>query len=66
MDLPLTVRRYVNAHRPTPTPGERAQEERRWILEMALRGHDVGRTFVHGVRVDTAAGSGNAWQAAAA
>ncbi|MFF4607961.1 hypothetical protein ACFY12_35140 [Streptomyces sp. NPDC001339] len=32
-------------------PKRRAQAERRWALDMALRGIDVGPTTIHGVHV---------------
>ncbi|MGW4202487.1 hypothetical protein [Streptomyces sp. NPDC004726] len=38
--------------RPRPdSPEERAQAERRWVLEMAIRGLDAGPAVIHGVRV---------------
>ncbi|MFM9368255.1 hypothetical protein [Streptomyces sp. Da 82-17] len=55
IDPPLwnTLRPYVHVHaRPRLVPAEhRAQAQRRWALEMALRGRDVGPERIHGVRV---------------
>ncbi|MEV7557003.1 hypothetical protein [Streptomyces sp. NPDC089795] len=47
------VRPYVTAspRRRTDEPKLRAQAERRWALEMALRGIDVGPTVIHGRQV---------------
>jgi hypothetical protein len=46
------VRPYVTAPRRHPDdPARLAQAERRWALEMALRGIDVGPTTIHGVHV---------------
>ncbi|MFD9813695.1 hypothetical protein [Streptomyces sp. NPDC059080] len=47
------VRPYVLARpRRRPTDAKsRAQADRRWQLDMALRGHDVGPTRIHGVHV---------------
>ncbi|MDI3388159.1 hypothetical protein QIS99_18405 [Streptomyces sp. B-S-A8] len=57
VDPPLwnTLRPYVHIHvhtraKPVP-PKQRAQAHRRWALEMALRGRDVGPERIHGVRV---------------
>ncbi|MDI3408400.1 hypothetical protein [Streptomyces cavernicola] len=55
VDPPLwnTLRPYVHIHaRPKHVPPEqRAQAQRRWALDMALRGRDVGPERIHGVRV---------------
>lgn len=57
LDPPLwnTCRPYVFPHaRMQPLPPEQAaQAHRRWTLEMALRGRDVGAEVIHGVRVGT-------------
>lgn len=45
-------------------PVRRAQAERRWALEMALRGIDVGPSVIHGVHVG--AGNHTAWAAVGA
>ncbi|MFE5562162.1 hypothetical protein [Streptomyces sp. NPDC056544] len=47
------VRPYVTAspHRRPDDPKHRAQAERRWALDMALRGIDVGPTVIHGRQV---------------
>lgn len=47
------VRPYVTAPRRAqlPTPEQRAQAYRRWALDMATRGIDVGPTSIHGVHV---------------
>lgn len=46
------VRPYVTAPRGRPDdPKRRAQAERRWALDMALRGIDVGPTVIHGRQV---------------
>ncbi|NBE57042.1 hypothetical protein GUY60_37660, partial [Streptomyces sp. YC537] len=55
VDPPIwnTLRPYVFPHaraKPVP-PEQRAQAHRRWALEMALRGLDVGPEVIHGVRV---------------
>lgn len=52
-ELPLSVRPYVLAPRaPEPAdPEHLAQAERRWALDMALRGIDVGPSRIHGVDV---------------
>ncbi|KPC61207.1 hypothetical protein [Streptomyces chattanoogensis] len=52
-ELPLPVRPYVLAPRaPEPAdPEHLAQAERRWALDMALRGIDVGPSRIHGVEV---------------
>ncbi len=33
------------------SPERQAQAERRWVLDMALRGMDVGPVVIHGVRL---------------
>lgn len=47
------VRPYVTAgpRLREDDPKRRAQAERRWALDMALRGIDVGPTVIHGRRV---------------
>lgn len=47
------VRPYVLARPRKRVNGleDRVQAERRWALDMALRGHDVGPTKIHGVHV---------------
>ncbi|MDT0346742.1 hypothetical protein [Streptomyces litchfieldiae] len=46
------VRPYLTAPRRHSDDAEHlAQAERRWALEMALRGIDVGPTTIHGVHV---------------
>lgn len=47
------VRPYVTAspYRRQDDPKRRAQAERRWALDMALRGIDVGPTVIHGRQV---------------
>jgi hypothetical protein len=46
------VRPYLTAPRQhLDDPKCLAQAERRWALEMALRGIDVGPTTIHGVHV---------------
>ncbi|MFI5759684.1 hypothetical protein ACIA8F_01935 [Streptomyces sp. NPDC051563] len=47
------VRPYVIAppRRRPDDPKRRAQAERRWALDMALRGIDVGPTVIHGRQV---------------
>ncbi|MBT2543549.1 hypothetical protein J7E99_23365 [Streptomyces sp. ISL-44] len=47
------VRPYVTAspRRRPDDPERRAQAERRWALDMALRGIDVGPTVIHGRQV---------------
>ncbi|MFJ6748253.1 hypothetical protein ACIQNI_08690 [Streptomyces sp. NPDC091266] len=51
-DIPL-VRPYVLARPRKHGNGlkDRVQAERRWALDMALRGYDVGPTKIHGVHV---------------
>jgi hypothetical protein len=53
MDTINPVRPYVLAEpRKRPDdPERRAQDERRWMLEMAERGIDVGPSVIHGVYV---------------
>ncbi|MEU9112954.1 hypothetical protein AB0D04_14490 [Streptomyces sp. NPDC048483] len=52
-ELPVPVRPYVlEPHVPQANDPERiAQAERRWALDMALRGIDVGPSRIHGVEV---------------
>lgn len=52
-DIISPVRPYVLAEpRKRPdSPERRAQAERRWALEMAERGIDVGPSVIHGVHV---------------
>ncbi|WP_046777489.1 hypothetical protein [Streptomyces yangpuensis] len=47
------VRPYVTAspRRRPDDPKRRAQAERRWALDMALRGIDVGPTVIHGRQI---------------
>jgi hypothetical protein len=53
MDTTTPVRPYVLAEpRKRPDdPERRVQAERRWALEMAERGIDVGPSVIHGVHV---------------
>ncbi|MGP3947238.1 hypothetical protein [Streptomyces sp. 7N604] len=53
MDTLSPVRPYVTtpARRRPDDPERGAQAERRWALEMALRGIDVGPATIHGVHV---------------
>lgn len=53
VDTISPVRPYVltEPRRRPDTPERRAQAERRWALEMALRGIDVGPATIHGVHV---------------
>lgn len=53
VDTISPVRPYVLAEpRKRPdSPERRAQAERRWALEMAERGFDVGPSVIHGVHV---------------
>lgn len=53
VDTTSPVRPYVltRARRRPGSPEQRAQAERRWALEMALRGIDVGPATIHGVHV---------------
>jgi hypothetical protein len=53
IDKTNPVRPYVlSASRGRPlNPRQRAQAERRWALDMALRGIDVGPAMIHGVHV---------------
>lgn len=53
VDVLNPVRPYVAAlpRRHPDHPERRAQAERRWALEMALRGIDVGPDMIHGVHV---------------
>ncbi|MFF4696634.1 hypothetical protein [Streptomyces chattanoogensis] len=58
-ELPLPVRPYVLAPRAPETtdPEHLAQAERRWALDMALRGIDVGPSRIHGVEVSPGRGT---------
>ncbi|WP_407550745.1 hypothetical protein QOM21_16000 [Streptomyces sp. Pv4-95] len=56
MDTPSRVRPYLlSRHRSVregeDSPERQAQAERRWVLDMALRGMDVGPVVIHGVRL---------------
>lgn len=53
VDTLSPVRPYVlSGHRRRPeSPEHKAQAERRWALDMALRGIDVGPATIHGVHV---------------
>ncbi|MET7487157.1 hypothetical protein [Streptomyces sp. NPDC005538] len=54
------MRPYVFAeprHTQPDTPKRRAQAERLWALDMAVRGIDVGPSVIHGVRVGAGAGA---------
>lgn len=53
VDTTSPVCPYVltRARRRPGSPEQRAQAERRWALEMALRGIDVGPATIHGVHV---------------
>ncbi|MFD9813943.1 hypothetical protein [Streptomyces sp. NPDC059080] len=53
LDTVHPVRPYLTAsprRRPT-TPEEQAGAHRLWVLDMALRGIDVGPSKIHGVHV---------------
>jgi hypothetical protein len=59
MDTPSPVRPYLlRRHRSwretEDSPERQAQAERRWILDMALRGIDVGPFVIHGVHLPAA------------
>lgn len=53
VDTISPVRPYVLTpqRRRPKSCAQMAQAERRWALDMALRGHDVGPTRIHGVHV---------------
>ncbi|WP_338671845.1 hypothetical protein V1460_02490 [Streptomyces sp. SCSIO 30461] len=53
VDTVNPVRPYVTAppRRRPDNPEHRAQAERRWALDMAARGIDVGPSVIHGVHV---------------
>ncbi|KPI09498.1 hypothetical protein OK074_3304 [Actinobacteria bacterium OK074] len=46
-------RPYVTtpSRKPPATPKQQAQAERRWALDMAARGIDVGPSVIHGVHI---------------
>ncbi|MFH8571816.1 hypothetical protein [Streptomyces sp. NPDC017993] len=71
MDTSSPVRPYLlSRHRrwreSQDSPERAAQAERRWMLDMALRGIDVGPVVIHGVRLRGAGTGGRVSRPAAA